>query len=69
MFIEGDIFKTEGKEYKVRNIVKGIADDDEDMYWLEPVIYRTKSHCITGGENKICHHSDLLNMEYMNATY
>lgn len=65
MFVEGDIFNISGKEYVVRHITND-PKGDNDMYWLQPVLYRIgESYIITGGENKIIHYNKLINMDYL----
>ena len=63
MFVEGDIFKIEGKEYRLRLINKHLT------CWLEPVLLRDNKNCFTGGMNKIYHIDELVNLEYLHKTY
>jgi len=63
MFIEGDLFKINGKEYRLRLINK------HDMCWLEPVLFRDNIHCMTGGLNTVYHMDDLEDLEYLYETY
>lgn len=63
MYIEGDIFKIDGKEYKLRFINK------HNGCWLEPVLHRNDVICITGGMNRVCPYEELDKFEYMNVCY
>lgn len=63
MFIEGDIFKIENKEYRLRFINRFLT------CWLEPVLYRDNCNCFTGGLNKIYHMDELMDLEYLDKTY
>lgn len=63
MFVEGDIFKVDGKEYRLRLINKHLT------CWLEPVLYRDSCNCCTGGLNKIFHLNELSKLDYMDLTY
>lgn len=63
MYIQGDIFKFEAKEYRLRFI------NEHDSCWLEPVLKRDSDFCATGGLNKIVHRRNLNELEYMNANY
>jgi hypothetical protein len=63
MFTEGDIFKINNKEYRLRFI------NPHNMCWMEPVLNRNEVECITGGLNKIVRYDDLNKLEYMNICY
>ena len=63
MFIEGDIFRVDGNEYRLRLINKHM------FCWLEPVLYRDKTTCLTGGLNKMFHMDKLSELEYLDLTY
>lgn len=63
MFIEGDIFKIDETEYRLRVINKHL------ICWMEPVLYRDGGTCITSGLNKIFHMNQLEELEYMNVCY
>lgn len=63
MFVEGDIFKIEGKEYRLRVVNKHL------YCWLEPVLYRDNVQCVTGGLNKVYHMDMLSSLEYMDVAY
>jgi hypothetical protein len=63
MYEVGDIFKINQKEYRIR------VFNEPDMYWLEPVLKRDKSFCVTGGNNKIIYHKELMFYEYLNICY
>lgn len=63
LYIQGDIFKIDNKEYRLRFI------NEHNNCWLEPVLKRDKDFCATGGLNKIIHRSCLSELEYMNACY
>jgi hypothetical protein len=62
MFIEGDIFKIENKEYKLRLI------NVHSQCWLESVLDRNAVYCISGGLNKIYHIKELINFERITNT-
>ncbi|WP_405101703.1 hypothetical protein [Oceanobacillus sp. FSL H7-0719] len=59
-----DVFKLNGEEYKVREVVYD-PDRIDDMYWMEPVIHRDSGHMVSGGENKILHYNDIIKLEYL----
>ena len=63
MFIEGDIFEIDGKEYRLRFINKHLT------CWLEPVLFRDSRNCATGGMNKIYHIDELAGLKYLELTY
>lgn len=63
MFVEGDIFKVDGKEHRLRHINKHLT------CWLEPVLYRDDTTCVTGGMNRIFHMDNLIELEYLYLTY
>ncbi len=57
IYTEGVIFKVEDKEYKLRYI------NEYGTCWLEPIIFRNGSHCVSGGLNRICNAADLDDLE------
>ena len=63
MFIEGDVFRVKGDEYKVRCINKSL------ICFLEPVLYRDSVYCVTGGLNRVYRMEDLEDLEYLDVTY
>ncbi|MFO1442849.1 hypothetical protein KDN24_06425 [Bacillus sp. Bva_UNVM-123] len=63
MYIEGDIFKIDNKEYRLRLI------NDLRGCWLEPVLSRNKAVCVTGGLNLGCNYKELNDLEFLNVRY
>lgn len=60
IYIQGDIFIIDNKEYRLRYI------NHSDTCWLKPVIKRNDNVCTTGGLNKILVYDELSNYEYAN---
>jgi hypothetical protein len=63
LYVEGDIFKINKQEYRVRYINK------YEMCWLEPILLRKETWCLTGGLNKVYHIEDLMELEYIDECY
>lgn len=63
IFIVGDIFKIENKEYRLRYI------SQHSICWLEPVLKRDSVNCVTGGLNKTYLYDDLEQLEYIDECY
>lgn len=63
MFIKGDIFKIKGREYILRHI------NQYNTCWLEPVLYRDRLDCVSGGLNEVFHMDELVELEYLNSCY
>jgi hypothetical protein len=61
MFVEGDIFKIEGQEYRLRLITPSL------YCWLEPVLKRDKDFYLL--LNRIYRKDELSGLEYLGNTY
>lgn len=57
IYNEGDIFKVEDKEYRLRHINKF------KTCWLEPVVAKHGNNIITGGLNRIFSYEELSQLE------
>jgi hypothetical protein len=57
VYITGDIFIINNKEYRLRYI------NQHQVCWLEPVIARHLNRWITGGRNVTCNYDELSQLE------
>ncbi len=59
MFYEGDLFKVDNKEYRLRHINK------LKTCWLEPVVGKHGDTIITGGLNRVFQYDELSTLEFV----